>query len=295
MIETLGERIWSVNSGVEGPSFGISFGVHGDERAPIDAGLALKDELESGALALERGRLLLFHGNPRATEENRRATAAGVDLNRCFHPSVLGREPELLEEHRAREIAAAIESTGCEALVDFHCTVEPGQRFLMQHPPVADEAHQRVFSFLRAEILLSDPDMNFGGVSLDEYMSTRGRVGICYETGWLGDPANTPESAGEEMRNLLAGMGLISSPEAKVYGSKRLLEMVAAQICEEEGFRWDDGIGQNLQALDAGTRLGAYASGREITLDRDTTLIFPKKRPELMVVGKPLVYLSVQR
>jgi hypothetical protein len=51
-------------------------------------------------------------------------------------------------------------------------------------------------------------------------------------------------------------------------------------------------VGENLQALPAGSLLGRYASGREVRLDQDATLIFPKKKPELVQVGKPLVYLG---
>jgi hypothetical protein len=58
------------------------------------------------------------------------------------------------------------------------------------------------------------------------------------------------------------------------------------------GFRWHDGIGTNLQALPSGTQLGRYENGALVTLTRDATLIFPKKRPGLVELGKPLVQLA---
>lgn len=288
------EATWLFDSGRPGPTVAVSFGVHGNERPPIDAGQRLVRMFAEGELSVAAGRLLLIHANPRASEEDQRWSQGGVDLNRCFHPSVLGREPELHEEHRARAVAAALEETGAEVLVDFHCTVEPGRRFLMQHPPAGDAQHGAVYRFLAAEVLLTDPRLNFGGVSLDEYMSTRGRVGICYETGWIGDPANTPEFVLEEMRNLLAGLGVLAGEAAREHGSKELLELGEPLSCSGQGFRWSEGVGENLQALPAGTVLGRYGDGREERLAADATLIFPKKKPELVQVGKPLVQLATR-
>lgn len=212
-------------------------------------------------------------------------------MNRCFHKDVLAREPELYEEHRAKEIVAFLRSQGTEILVDFHCTVEPGPRFLMQHPPVAEPSHREIFGLLQAEVLLADPNLNFGGVSLDEHMSTRDRVGICYETGWIKDPANTSESVLAEMSNVLIGTGVIAG-DAQRYGDKKLLELGAPLNCEGEGFKWREGVGVNLQELAKETLLGSYADGREVVLEADATLIFPKKKPELVQMGKPLVYLA---
>lgn len=292
-MKTLGTGIWSVESGREGPSLAISFGVHGNERAPIDAGQRLRVEFENGMRTLECGRLLLLHANPRATEQDDRWSEGGVDLNRCFHPDVLAREPALHEERRAHELVAALEAADAEVLVDFHCTVEPGRRFLMQHPAVDHAPSRRAYELLAADTLLADPDLNFGGVSFDEWMTTRGRVGICYETGWLGDPANTPDAVHAEMVNLLVGYGLLAG-EATRYGDKTLLRLAGTIPCEREGFAWHEGVGENLQALSAGAVLGAYADGSEVVLDTDAVLIFPKKKPELVKLGAPLVYLGVR-
>ncbi len=291
MLQSITEGIWVWNSGEAGPSIGISFGVHGNERPPIDAGLELVRALESGALALDAGKLLLIHANPRASAANLRWSEGGVDLNRCFHRDVLGRRPILLEESRAAEIVDALKDQGTEILVDFHCTVEPGPRFLMQHPPVSDEAHRRVFELLQGEVLLSDPGMIFGGVSLDEWMSARSRVGVCYETGWIEDPENTAGSVLQEMRNVLVGTGLQRGEPAR-YCDKRLIQLEDVVSCDGEGFRWVEGVGLNLQELAAGTKLGEYSDGTEAVLREDATLIFPKKNPELVNPGQPLVYLA---
>ena len=285
--------MWLADSGAPGPTLAISFGVHGNERPPIDAGLQLVAQLESGALKLTRGKLLLIHANPQASSQDQRWSEGGVDLNRCFSTESLAKEPELYEEGRAGEIARVLTEVEPEILVDFHCTVEPGDPFLMQHPPVAHEASAAVARLLSAKVLLSDPDLNFGGVSLDEWMTTRGRVGICYETGWIQSPDCTPEFVIDEMLNVLAGHDLIAGREAKHFDDKNQLQLDHVIKCEADGYRWRDGIGNNLQALSKGTVLGAYGDGTEVALPVDATLIFPKKKPELVQHGKPLVYLGV--
>ena len=292
MLRSIGEDLWLAASGVPGTRLAISFGVHGDERSPVGAGLRLVDELRSGGLELAAGKLLLVHDNPRATAADKRWSAGGVDLNRCFQADVLARNPEVYEEGRAREIVAMLERVGAQILVDFHCTAEPGRRFLMHHPSPDDEAHRRVCELLRAEVLLADPALEFGGVSLDEWMSTRGRVGICYETGWVADPDNTPEFVLDEMRNLLGGLQMIRGVSVGRHPEKDALQLERVLRCAEEGFAWREGIGENLQPLPAEVVLGSYASGKEVVLEVAATLIFPKKRPELVRVGEPLVYLA---
>lgn len=292
MLRQLEPAAWSIDSGRPGPKFAITFGVHGNERPPIEAGAALVAAFRDGGLELTAGALLLALANPKAAAEDERWSEGGVDLNRCFRPDVLAREPQRYEESRARELARLLDEHGCEGLVDFHCTVEPGERFLMQHPPVDHEASRRVWRLLAARVLLTDPDLTFGGVSLDEHMTTRGLVGICYETGWARDPENTAERVLGEMKNVLAGLGMIAGVEARTYDDKELLQLDDVVTCDRAGFAWSEGVGENLQQLPEETVLGAYEDGPEVVLANDAFLIFPKKRPELVQVGKPLVYLA---
>jgi len=292
MIERIDDGLWRASGAAAGPSIGISFGVHGDERPPIDAGLALVADLESGALQLSSGSVLFVHGNTRASEQDRRWSEGGIDLNRCFHVDQLCREPELWEQARAKRIAVAIEDCQLTALVDFHCVVEPGDRFMMQHPPAAHAPSREAWRCLEADTLLCDPELVFGAVSLDEYMSTRGRAGVCYETGWIGDPDLSSESVRAEMQNLLAGYGMLSGHEFVDHGDKRLLELAGRLLCEADGFTWSEGVGENLQDVAAGTLIGRYADGRGVQLEEDATLIFPKKKKELLQQGKPLVLLA---
>jgi len=255
--------------------------VHGDERAPIDAGYALAASLSADALSA--GSLLLLLGNPEAVAAGRRYLE--VDLNRCFTAAVLGRSPRSREEQRAQALAAALREV--EILLDFHCTVEPGERFVMHHPD--DARHRQISALLDASVVLSDPGLCFGGCSLDELLSTSGRVGICYETGWIGDPANTPERIVVQMRNVLRGLGMLPGTAHRL--DQRRLVLTQTLRCPSGGFAWASGVGHNLQSLPAGTLLGEGGDGA-LHLQAPATLIFPKKRPHVLQPGQPLVYLA---
>ena len=274
-----------IRSGRPGPVVCISTGIHGNERAPVTAMHRLAQQLSSEDIVA--GSLLLVLGNPKALEQDRRQTLGGVDLNRCFTDAILRHPPRHHEHARAQELARAVE--GVDVLVDFHCTVEPGGRFIMHHPD--DERHQQVAALLDAPVVLSDPSLLFGGCSFDEHLSTQGRVGLCYETGWIGDPACDPGRILDEMRSLLRGLGMLSGEPVRVSGQRRLV-LTDRLCCPESGFHWADGIGENLQSLSAGELLGHSRAGTPLLLSGAATLIFPKKHPELLRPGQPLVYLA---
>ena len=290
-MKTVEEGIWAIDSGRPGRSVCVSFGVHGNERPPIDAGLELVEAFRQGSLELQAGQVALGAREPARQSAGSTLVGGWCGLERCFSRELLARTPKLYEERRAQTIVSAIEAHGCEVLGDFHCTVEPGPRFLMQHPPIAHAPSAEVYALFAAEVMLADPNLNFGSVSLDEYMSTRDRVGICYETGWIEDPANTPAFVRGEMENMLRGLGLLAG-EAQRHPDKDLLQLDEVVACAAEGFRWCEGIGQNLQRLEEGTLLGSYGNGDEVRLPFDATLVFPKKKPEMVQLGKPLVYLG---
>jgi len=46
------------------------------------------------------------------------------------------------------------------------------------------------------------------------------------------------------------------------------------------------------EGMDRRMKLGEYSDGTEAVLREDATLIFPKKNPELVNPGQPLVYLA---
>ena len=62
MLTTIGDRIWFADSGAPGRTLAISFGVHGNERPPVDAGLRLVAELDR-FFADYRPRASLLHGD----------------------------------------------------------------------------------------------------------------------------------------------------------------------------------------------------------------------------------------
>ncbi len=274
---------WS-RSGRPGPVVGIAAGVHGDERPPIAALQALAASLEQAPV--DRGAVLLMVGNPAAVALGQRWSER--DLNRCFHPARLASPPATAEDRRARELVAACARV--DVLVDFHCTAEPGEPFAMHHP--IDDAHQAVTALLDVPVVVRDPRLCFGGVSLDEHLSTTQRVGVCCETGWIGAPDNTPDRILAQMRNVLRGLGVRTDAPPVRAPDKRVLTLTEVLRCPARGFAWAPGVGHNLQRLPAGAALGRRGDGTPLLLSAPATLIFPKKRPALLQPGRPLVYLA---
>ncbi|MFT5683926.1 MAG: putative deacylase [Myxococcota bacterium] len=274
-----------IHSTRPGPTVCISTGIHGNERAPVVAMQRLASALSADGIAA--GSLLLVLGNPEAWAQDRRYSRDGVDLNRCFTAEILGQSPGHYEERRAGVLAEAVAAV--DVLVDFHCTVEPGGRFAMHHPD--DVQHRDVAALLDAPVVLRDPKLLFGGCSFDEHVSTRGGVGICYETGWIGDPTCEPGRILDEMRSVLCGLGVLDGVPSRRADQRRLV-LTGVLRCSPSGFAWADGVGENLQALPAGAMLGVCGDGSTLTLPDAATLVFPKKRPELLQPGAPLVYLA---
>ena len=284
-----------VESEMPGPVVCIAYGVHGDERPPIDAGQLLQSMFDLGALALSEGKLLVLFANPLATAANKHWSQDGTDLNHCFHPGMLVSKSDRHEERRAREIVEILEREEVEILVDFHSTLEKDERLCVQHPGAADDRHLEITRLLTSKIVLSDPGLILGGASLDQHMSTTGRVGVYYQTGRQGDGSNTPVAIRNEMVNLLAGLGMIDGRAFRTFPKKRHLELTEMVECREQGFQWNRGVGKSLQTLDEGTLLGTYANGNVVILGEDSTLVFPEKAPDLVQVGKPLVFLAQER
>src|SRR5262245_20056416 len=95
------------------PHVGVVGAVHGTEPCGLRAGGGLRAELVAGELTLRSGTLFLIHGNPRASEEQKRHTEGGVDLNRFFDfrfIDEMASESWLYEHHRAFALKPLLES-----------------------------------------------------------------------------------------------------------------------------------------------------------------------------------------
>ncbi len=170
------EEVTKLRGAEIGPTSIILAGVHGDERCGIDA---LKEILPT--LEIEKGEVLLAYGNPRAIESNRRFTEA--NLNRMFKRTdqLSDEEKVSYEYERAQFLKKYLEQA--DALLDIHASFTPNSK-----PFVICEPNARgIVECLPVDLIVSGFDaIEPGGT--DYYMNSIGKIGICVECGYLGNP-----------------------------------------------------------------------------------------------------------
>jgi succinylglutamate desuccinylase len=173
------ENFIEIKGQENGPISIILAGVHGNERCGVEA---LKKILPD--LVIGRGTVFFGRGNPRALKVGKRFIA--VNLNRLFR-----RDDELsnadkagYEYRRAKVIRNYLDRA--DALLDIHASSIPNTKPFAVSEPEAG----KIVKYLPAKIFVSGFDkVEFGGT--DYYMNQAGKIGICLECGYLGDPQST--------------------------------------------------------------------------------------------------------
>lgn len=181
-----------------GPTSVILGGVHGDEKCGVEAIDALVSTLK-----VKSGDVWVGYANLRAIEENERYTEA--NLNRMFAPpdSLSQQDLTSYEFQRATEIKPIL--NGADALLDVHASFTPGARPFA----ICESNAERLVSFLPVDLVVSGfDDVEPGGT--DYYMNKLGKIGICVECGYLGDP-NTTDIATKSIDAFLKTMGHIDA------------------------------------------------------------------------------------
>lgn len=118
-----------------GPRVGVLGAVHGDERCGLEAIRDLAAAVRSGRRRIDRGTVVLVHGNPAATAQRRRHTRDGVDLNRQFDFRFVDSAPPegwAYEHHRAIALRPVLESL--DTMLDLHSTTAPSEPFAIVDP-----------------------------------------------------------------------------------------------------------------------------------------------------------------
>jgi succinylglutamate desuccinylase len=289
MIEIVGEGIWKCAGSKIGPTVVVFGGTHGNELTGIEVVKKLLHTIESGQQMIESGVLYLILGNPRAIERNTRGSEDHADLNRCFKKDVLLQSDELYERKRAKEIAKILVSA--DVSIDLHATNKPSVPFLCC---LADEAHRKIYQWFDCDRVLADPRYILAGepVTTDEFIDVQGGIGICYETGFVGDLTRV-DSVYENVLNVLYDQGLVTSPlpRGSMRGSRHVFELTERINLTEAGFRYADGRGKgSFEEFKKGDVLG-YVGEEPLIAEYDGVIIFPKV-PEHWKIGQPVLYLG---
>ena len=184
-------------NGVEkGATSVILIGVHGNEKCGI---IAMEKILPT--LKINKGRVLIGYGNPRAIDQDVRYTEA--NLNRMFKPDGILSEKEKssYEYKRAQFIKKYLDQV--DALLDVHASSSRTSRPFI----ICEDNAKKIVKYLPLNLIVSGFD-EFEPGGTDYYMNSIGKIGICVECGYLGNSTSV-QIAKQSILSFLAVQGHI--------------------------------------------------------------------------------------
>jgi succinylglutamate desuccinylase len=269
------------------PRVAVMGSIHGDEPAGGEVLERVERQAREGSLGLERGTLIVVHGNLRAKEQRRRYTKGGADLNRLFDwrfEQELPRERWAYEHHRALELAEAVHSA--EILLDLHTAFSETSPFAIVNEIEGSLglAHRLGLPFVSrgwfGQGLLGD------STSIGLF-ARRGLPAIAVECGQH-DRASAREVGHACVRRFLGALELTSEPAPD--SGAAVLDLLRPVVRPSHQFRFERPI-HGLDHLPAGTVLGREGD-RPIRVDEDCYALLPN---DTVPPGKDMVYLARRR
>lgn len=282
------DDIFSVEGSAPGLSVLIVGGTHGNERTGIDVVQQLREDLRSGARSVPAGKLTLILANQRAIAQNVRAVD-GRDMNRRYSPEALATDDGSYEFQRTRVIASYVQNA--DVVIDIHAMNVPSIPFVASKN---DEAHRKVFRWFSPKNVIADPRYIFGGgvpVATDEYADSLGKVGLCFEAGWVGDATILPAIM-ESTVQYLIDVGIfsgekVSPPEF----DGAIYEILEAVLRDDRPFVFAEGRGtSSFDPIRRGDLIG-YCGQDTVFAPCDGVVVFPVLL-EHQTPGKPVCYLA---
>lgn len=291
MVRSIGEELWEINSGVEGPAVFVLGGTHGNEETGILLVQQLLTAFQAGEHKLLRGKLFLGIGNPHAVALRTRGVD-GRDLNRYFTPLHLVDRTDGSETEE-RAIALARVCDQADILVDIHSTNKPSIPFICCR---IDAAHERVYRWFAYTTILGDPEYVLAGepATIDDYMNTQGKVGMCIETGQANDTTRLLDTL-ESVICILRDFEFIGGETGPVPPLPE--EIYVLRTCvrrDERAFRFAEGRGlRSFEPIAQGETFG-FLGDEEIVSGVSGVIVFPKL-PEHQGVGLPVGYIAERK
>ncbi|GAB2886631.1 M14 family metallopeptidase [Paralcaligenes ginsengisoli] len=296
-----------------GPSLLVLGAVHGNETCGTRAIQRVLDELQSGELAITRGRLsLLPVTNPMAYHRGAREGERNLNRNlrRCA-------DPQDFEDRVADALCPLLEAH--EVLLDLHSFHTAGQPFVMLGPrnnhgalepfSLAEpeerlaahlgprrvlegwmEAYEQGVRRRRHERPASSPELLDAayGTGTVEYLRTRGGYGVTLECGQHDDP-DAPAVAYQAIRQTLALLEMAPLPLApprKDFQILHLMDVIDRDHADDEFERaW-----ASFDPVEQGQLIGRRHAGQEVRAPSDGFVVFPN--PEALP-GNEWFYFAV--
>ena len=192
------ENVIELNGCESGPTSLLLIGVHGNENCGIVAINSIVSKLK-----IERGKLFIIFGNPKAIEQNKRFI--DVDLNRLFRTNETSAEIEMksYEYSRAQYIKKYM------AMSDYMLDIHASNTRYSPSFIICEENAMNIVKYIPVPLVVSGFDkLEPGGT--DCYMNNLGKVGICVECGYV-DDVDSIVVATESIKSFLIATGNIVS------------------------------------------------------------------------------------
>ncbi len=303
-----------------GPRLLVTGAVHGNETCGTRAITQLLQEIDSGALRIERGLVTWVPvTNPLAYQLGQRV--GDRNLNRNMAPSAI---PQDFEDRIANVLCPLLDAH--DVLLDLHSFHTGGSPFVMIGPPdnqgtlepfahATEEMqlalhtgpHRIVEGWLdtyargvqrraaapspasgaRAQTLVTNPNY---GVGTTEYMRSRGGYGVTLECGQHEDP-QAVDVARHAILQTLALLGITSGPLRAEPAAREILKLVDVTDREHAGDQFTREW-RSFDAVKAGEAIGTRHGGMPITAPADGFVVFPNPRSE---VGQEWFYFAQRR
>ncbi len=302
-----------------GPRLLVLGAVHGNEVCGAKAIAQLVQQLDSGAMRIERGTLTLVpQTNPLAYLLGQRN--GDRNLNRNMAPSAI---PQDFEDRVANVLCPLLDAH--DALLDLHSFHTGGAPFVMIGPPdnlgtlepfahadaemqlalhtgphrivegwldtysrgIQNRIAKSTHGGLTAQTLVTNPNY---GVGTTEYMRSRGGYGVTLECGQHDDPQAVDVARHAILQTLallrLAELPLVAEPPVR-----EILRLVDVTDRDNEG----DAFTREWRSFDpvkGGEVIGTRKGGQAINAPSDGFIVFPNPRAE---VGQEWFYFAKRR
>lgn len=251
-----------IESNQPGPTVVILGGVHGNETCGVEA---LK-ELQN--IKIEKGKLILIYGNPKAIERNVRYVEQNLNRMFCDEEKLTSELKASYEYQRSRVILPYLQLA--DYALDLHASFTPdSEPFIICEsnalPLVQYLPQNRVcYGFTRLEP---------GGT--DGYMNEKGKVGVCIECGYLNDPRST-QSAIQTAYLFLQALGMLSSSTLMTNQSQYYVEAYELYYTKTDSFKLARSF-QDFEEIKVGEIIG-YDGSITIQSKTNQMILFARNR-----------------
>lgn len=239
----------------------ILVGVHGNERCGIEALERLWPNL-----LLDRGRVFVAYGNPVAIQQ--KARFIKLNLNRMFKDDVLltDQEKQSYEYSRARFLKKYLDLA--DASLDIHASLTPKSK-----PFAICEANAKgIVEYLPFDLVVSGFDELEPGAT-DGYMNSVGKIGICVECGYMGDPQSA-RIAEESISTFLKARGHIANNKSA--RKQSYIRMYDIYITKTNSFALSKPF-DDFEQVSKGQVIGVDG-GKRVLAERDGVILFARNR-----------------